>query len=957
MKENQILWQTKLAARLHDPIEKALISLHAAEGHAEDTSAILRKELDLEAPSDTVHKAVEQADHWASAANRTAFPNRNADGRYPRWQQIRFHEQPVVIHPLTGEAFDIGALTDVGPAQAKALALKHLRGLIHKNDLRKTALAFWRFGPEIGADELKDLWGQLPADSRVPDHSIHDHLDLTAALATCFAADAGGPALLALSLGPVQDFIASARTTSDLWAGSHLLSRLAWEAMRVICERLGPEAILFPRLRGVPQVDLWLREDCHLDHALFGDCSWTRRASDANPLFAAALPNRFTAIVPANQAHELAETITRSVRHWVLEQGEAAFKLLLDAAGIKDDPALPGYAQLREQLAGFPEIHWVAIPWSLVDTDAEAQVDASATRLAEAMRPLFANDKPGFLGTKAWQLLNDGVQLEEGWSWRPNPGSLYPALHELLERTLAAAKSVRPFVQTEQQGWRDSLSGEAEWLTTERDQLHLPPGQRHDTLWSRVATKRPAWAKRGEHLSALNTLKRLWPTLFVRELRDALNIDIGRFVVSTHTMALATSLAGAIAHNRPLPEALRQAVSNARAEHVALPHKLTSTLREHPDDDVLRQLPGWLEGIREGDDEVEQHRAEQLLADFLGSKPEVYYGMLLMDGDRMGAWLSAEQDVTRARHDSYHPQIRADLDRFKEAQSFKQYANEPCAPSPSRHMVISEALNHFALTLAPIVAEQQFHGRVLYAGGDDLMAMLPVIDLLPAMAALRATYSGVDPKDIGLDGHTLGVTNQPNGFVLHKGRLLRVMGKEATASCGAVIAHHQAPLGAVLRELREAEGRAKNEGGRDAFSITIVKRSGGTLRVTAKWGEPVRLLMTLRAFLAEPDVSRRAVYHSVVWLHDLPYPEGDGAMVAELLAWQLARQSRKKTTREYYNLPGLANSLVAQAIAHNPDPANRLDWIENFLSVAEFLAREARNPDVSVTATSREDAA
>src|SRR5690625_6257283 len=50
----------------------------------------------------------------------------------------------------------------------------------------------------------------------------------------------------------------AARTTSDLWAGSHLLSRLSWEAMRPLCEQLGPDAILFPRLRGIPQVDLWL---------------------------------------------------------------------------------------------------------------------------------------------------------------------------------------------------------------------------------------------------------------------------------------------------------------------------------------------------------------------------------------------------------------------------------------------------------------------------------------------------------------------------------------------------------------------------------------------------------------------------------------------------------------------------------------------------------------------------
>ena len=80
--------------------------------------------------------------------------------------------------------------------------------------------------------------------------------------------------------------------------------------------------------------------------------------------------------------------------------------------------------------------------------------------------------------------------------------------------------------------------------------------------------------------------------------------------------------------------------------------------------------------------------------------------------------------------------------------------------------------------------------------------------------------------------------------------LMRMMGERATASCGAVIAHHQAPLAAVLCELRSAEKRAKNEGGRDAFSLTVIKRSGGALVLTAKWGEPVAVLNAVIEFLA-----------------------------------------------------------------------------------------------------------
>ncbi len=944
MHEDSLLHQAKLAARLHDPAEKALVLMRTQAGHEGGSVRRLRERLALQVLPERIEQAVRQADQWASAMDRAAFPNRDSDGRYPAWQRVRFDQDPVIIHPLTGDAFRLDRLTEVQPEQAQALSQGHFETLIHA-DPQRTALAFWRFGPEIDAPEVRSLWSLLPADTRVPDHDIFSHLDLTAALAGAFTLDPkGGPALLAVSLGPVQEFIAAARSSSDLWAGSHLLSRIAWEAMKVICEELGPEAILLPRLRGVPQVDLWLRDDKQLDAALFESCDWTRSRSDANPLFAAALPNRFTALVPADRARSLAERITSQVRAWVLARGESAFRLLLREAGVPDAPSLPGYAQLREQLDGFPEVHWAAVPWSLAGTDADGRVDADAPTLAEAMQPFFENRPPGFLGGTAWRLLSGGLELEAGNFWRPNPGALYPALHELLERSLAAAKSVRPFRQSGQAGWRDSLGGEAEWLTTDRSQLDLPPGQRADTLWTRVAAKRPGWVKSGsrtEHLAALGTLKRLWPTLYVRELGDLLEDMPSRFVVSTHTMALAGSLARAVKGQRELPKALIEAVEQAAPQRVALPRKLAGLLREHPDKQTLARLPGWLEQARESADDAVLRRAEGLLADYLGHRPEAYYALLLMDGDRMGAWLSADDALTLPHQASFHPQIRNGLQAFAGDPRFRDYAASPRAPSPSRHMAISEALNNFALSLAPAVTEERFHGRVLYAGGDDLMAMLPVVDLLPAMAGLRAAYAGIDAAAIGAEGLEADFRRQANGFVLHRKRLLRVMGEKATASCGVVIAHHQAPLGAVLRELRVAERRAKDDGGRDAFCLTLVKRSGGSHSLTARWGDAFRLLQQLCRFLAEPDVSRRAVYHADLWLKDLPEPEGDGAMAAQLLAYQLQQQTGSPTTRQFHDLHALAGDLVRLSIERN-SPQSRLPWLSDFLHLAEFLAREGR---------------
>jgi CRISPR-associated protein Cmr2 len=64
-----------------------------------------------------------------------------------------------------------------------------------------------------------------------------------------------------------------------------------------------------------------------------------------------------------------------------------------------------------------------------------------------------------------------------------------------------------------------------------------------------VAAGKPSWAKKGEHLGALPAIKRLWPTIFAEEMGRALNPRddgsarrLDRFVVSTHTMALASQL-------------------------------------------------------------------------------------------------------------------------------------------------------------------------------------------------------------------------------------------------------------------------------------------------------------------------------------------------------------------------------------------------------------------------------
>jgi CRISPR-associated protein Cmr2 len=997
------LWQAKLHARLHDPAEKALVLLRDPAGHEGGTSRALQRLLGLqeaeqvedpEETATTMHQAlfrgaiqkslyeqVRRADHWSAAADRPQWPmeeiavttraGKQKTLKVADWAQVRWTRQPVLIHPLTGAELDLGkhgGLSDTDFHDIKARSLAHFERLTLRKgagpddeaDWQRTLLAYWRFGPEVSEHEeddfgkLGELWRLLPADTRVPDHSIWDHLDLTSAFAGAFAADPDGEvALLALSIGPVQPFIASARSTSDLWAGSHLLARLAWETMRPVCEALGPDAILFPRLRGVPQVDLWLRDRCGLPPDWFDTCEWSKGGTDSNPLFSAALPNRFVALVPRSKAKALADRVEAQVRTWLQTLGERVLERLLGAAGVDTDPSLYCYQQMREQLAGFPEVHWAAVPFSLIretKDDGRRALDTSA--LSAAMAPFLGAEPDalaGFLATPAWQVLQRETQWQDGTTFfAPNPGVLYPAVYDLAERVLAAAKSVRPFAQTTQRGWRCSLTGETEWLTTDPTQLETSYRQRSDTLWAQVAQARPAWAKPGEHLGALPAIKRLWPTLFAEEVGGALQSDLTRFVVSTHSMALAHQLDRWLERGGSLAAGWDEAIARYRPQRVALPQRLLRRHAGHAPAALAeaKRLAGLLETANELDDADEAQRLKGLVRRSLATVApaeaplETYYALLLMDGDQMGSWLSGEQSAISYRK-SFHPQVRKGFDERAQRQPLLlRYAKQPRALSPNRHLAISGALNDFALSVVRHVVEREHLGRVIYAGGDDVLAMLPVSDLLPAMQRLRNAYSGQGDDNSVDDQRSLRLGS---GFAWLSGRLLRMMGEAATASCGAVIAHHQVPLGTVLRALREAEAGAKNAGGRDAFSLTLIKRSGGIRSFTAKWGEPVDVLQALQGFLAEPGVSRRAVYNSLEWLKDLPEPNGDPSMLAELLAYQLARQADRKTIVDHHDVPGLSRRLaqlaVEQPIASGQTP---LRWLENCLAVAEFLVRDCR---------------
>jgi CRISPR-associated protein Cmr2 len=268
-------------------------------------------------------------------------------------------------------------------------------------------------------------------------------------------------------------------------------------------------------------------------------------------------------------------------------------------------------------------------------------------------------------------------------------------------------------------------------------------------------------------------------------------------------------------------------------------------------------------------------------------------------------------------------------------------------------MAISGALNHYAQEVARHVVEDICKGRLIYAGGDDVLALLAVDDVLPALMLLRATYSG--------DGDVCGLPLDLRGLRIGRdhvelgGRVLPTMGARATASAGAVVAHHTAPLAHVLRALDEAEQAAKHAG-RNRFELRVMKRGGGEVKVNAGFWAPstgnnppplllntaAGLLLRIAQALDASEFSRRAIYTSSEWLAALP-ARGTGGlgddswrdMVASTLRLQFARQS---------GLARHADEAVALACAETTaEPQHTARYLGALLLTAEFFGRQRRS--------------
>ncbi|PZO10757.1 MAG: hypothetical protein DCF25_20240 [Leptolyngbya foveolarum] len=212
----------------------------------------------------------------------------------------------------------------------------------------------------------------------------------------------------------------------------------------------------------------------------------------------------------------------------------------------------------------------------------------------------------------------------------------------------------------------------------------------------------------------------------------------------------------------------------------------------------------------------------------INGSPADWWVIVLADGDNMGQFVSGKK---LEKYERYVQRDALDesaltgdvLDRFLQ-QTTKRMG-------PATHVGLNRALLDFSNRLVPYLTERRFCGRVIYSGGDDVMAVLPLEDLPGYLCSLRSAWSGQPDPDGEFEA--AGGYWRPKSDRAKKSLPNRpwfTMGETATMSVGVVIAHKSVPLPTVLESLWDAESKqAKGMPGKNGLCFRVLYGNGNQL--------------------------------------------------------------------------------------------------------------------------------
>lgn len=770
-----------------------------------------------------------------------------------------FRSNPLAIHPLSAQALkmDFPSPPDrhnVGTGIANALETIK-RDLASDSDPKRLFFALWRRLPEVltsTESSIGKYWPVVPADPRVPSMSIWEHASAASALAGAWP----DPAILIFGIGSAQQTVITARRTQDAWMGSFLLSYMSWRAIQVVVDTCGPDAIVSPSLRGQPLMDYWLsraKKIPGLDAESNTFCQ---------SLLVGNIPNMFTAVVPSGVAELLGKTCRRAADEAWKEISSTVRQELESTVQAAWQTDINSWRSIWErQCSKF--VQSLGTFWVVCPCGGDPKTVLDAAKLARE------ND----LWLEGTQ---EAIQRFREHGASPGMGAVYHVLCGFAGRAFTARKNLRDFLQEEEPGHKCSLCGRWEAVHPEYCVFSgsNPVSNRIKNDSARAEPSNPRYAhqwlgaffsalseigrgpgrlkltgrlRRGERLCSICLTKRLAMEAWLKVHFAGVIIDHHLFP-STASIATAQYRADLVEkskENKLLADAISRYTDkvgfllrdNGFPHPAAVTPYLQKITREDETEAFFLIDGAWLgenafdratlartlgfSGDEEALQSCENARQDLIAAARdaeLGSPPG-YYAILAMDGDNMGDWITSQKgpDAEWLWHPTWQNQTPNWFPfRFLNPNG------------PAQQTALAESLKNFALHRARTVVEEDFAGKLIYAGGDDLLALFPLSHILPAIQALYAAFAGETAGYFQNDHVTLrmmgGVRTMPDGQ-WHKG---------VTASLGVVIAHHTHPLYHAMAEAQDTLKQiAKDALGRNACAIRVLRRSGQT--TTAGW--------------------------------------------------------------------------------------------------------------------------
>ncbi len=857
------IWKLKLKAFLHDPLDKQWIL--SFDNNHPNTKTQLNVD-NFVCPKNKNHKAVHEivAEKFLNyilpgecieellpiikIADRISYPMNEvlSEKLKSKTEKIRDHKD-ICFRDIYIEKLEENVICKDFENKHQELEeffklLGNVCSEVTCNDEEKAKLAFlllWQYVPDLFK------WVNIhPADSRIPSHSIYNHLVQTSAITTAITdvdkvssgnLEGSIPAFLLFTIGPVQGFIATARKTQDLWAGSYILSYLTYKCLEPLIDKLGPDVVIYPNLRGQPLIERWIYKTSSyaIDEKAFVEkfikpikekcCNPENEENEK--LLIANIPNRFLAIIP-NSKNTIVEECKRAIEN-VLKNFAKEIVNIIKEQYLEEwetNPFLQN--EIESQLTSYFQIYYAILPWTTNKCNSQNSGTIPGGLTSEGV---FHDHKILFKESEIRNLIEEIIRLNQGLKNEEeiNPsnagiGRAYPLLLDLLEKLLGARKSIRdiqfiPYYNRE----KCHLCGENEIVFLAKDE------EKDKLYWHKLREKSPGLLKQNERLCGVCLFKRLFPKLIGKEF----GFQILSFPSTSEIASIPVKVELLKSNQKFIEEFLEkynefQKSIEKSGKKLSLSETVSALKRISGDKhQYFCSIDGqWLmeesyskEYIKNefGIENIDESVLENMIS-FLKSANlnfSRYFSILQMDGDHMGKWIrgfgKSESDEIKfpTIGETIHPKVYDELlknSNDTEKEKLKNLFSKTHPVTPTYHQILSSRLCDFALHDVRKIVEEKYFGKLIYAGGDDVLALLPVNTVLNCAYELQEQYK-------------------------------KTVNSRATMSAGIVIAHHKYPLSLALKAVRSAEKKAKNKLGRNAFYVQLITHSGEIRECGGKW--------------------------------------------------------------------------------------------------------------------------